>query len=236
MLVCVTGISRADSARRRTRRTLAAACMGVVGATSSIGGVGGAWPSVAAAADRAELGDPTLGPPDTRRAFLQYGLAFTVEDVLSAGPICPTSPCILGSGGGIAVRVGFRANERLYLGGTYELSKQEPNKLYLLGTLQQARAEGRWYFPTGHRTTPFVLAGAGLAGYGNEGDVDTWGPSVELGGGIEVQLSGGSLVALSLLYRPIYLRSFVDSSTSSHGSGIAQFMSLEIAVEAQDAL
>ena len=81
--------------------------------------------------------DPTLGPPDTRRPFIQYGIAFTIEDVLAAGPICSNSPCILGSGGGIAGRGGFRGSERLYIGGSYELSKQEPNKLYLLGILQQ---------------------------------------------------------------------------------------------------
>jgi hypothetical protein len=234
MLPCVTGILEAASRGRWAHRAVAAACCGMLCAASA--DAAAADPSVAAPSDKAEVGDPTVGPPDTRRAYLQYGLAFTVEDVLSAGPICPTSPCILGSGGGIAVRVGFRATERFYVGGTYELSKQEPNKLYLLGILQQVRAEGRWYFPTGNRTTPFVLAGAGLAGYGNEWSVDTWGPSAELGGGLEVQLSGGSLVALSVLYRPIYLRSFVDSSMSQHGAGIAQFFGVELAVEAQDAL
>jgi hypothetical protein len=214
------------------RAVASAACALAVGLGSGGARAEGAPP----APDKAEVGDPTVGPPDTRRAYLQYGLAFTIEDVLSAGPICPTTPCILGSGGGIAVRVGFRPTERLYIGGTYELSKQEPNKLYLLGILQQVRGEGRLYFPTGNRVTPFALAGAGVAGYGNEWDVDTWGPSAELGGGAEVQLSGGSLVALSLLYRPIYLRSFVDSSTSTHDSGIAQFLGVELAVEAQDAL
>jgi hypothetical protein len=183
-----------------------------------------------------ELRDPTVGPPDPHRSYLQYGLAFTIEDVVAPGPICPAKPCILGSGGGIDVRVGVRPTERFYIGGAYELSKQEPDKLYLLGILQQARGEIRTYFPTGSRTTPFVLAGAGVAGYGDEWAIDTWGPLAELGAGLEVQLSGGSLFAISMLYRPIYLRSFIDSSTITHGAGVAQFFTLELAVEAQDAL
>jgi opacity protein-like surface antigen len=235
MMTHVKGYPTAAKARRRLgRRRVAAACGA---ALISFPGLAAAQPTSAPAPqDKAEVGDATVGPPDTRRSFLQYGLAFTIEDVVAPGPICSTSPCILGSGGGIAVRVGFRGSERLYVGGIYELSKQEPNKLYLLGTLQQIRAEARYYFPTGHRVTPFARVGAGLAGYGNEWNVDTWGPSVEAGAGLEVQLSGGSLVAVSILYRPMYLHAFVDSSTEAHGAGVAQFFGVEVAVEAQDAL
>jgi hypothetical protein len=177
------------------------------------------------------------GPPP-RRAAIQYGVAFTVEGVASAGPICNDSsnPCILGSGGGIAIRVGLRRTEDFYIGGAYELSKQDASKLYLLGTLQQARLEVRHYFPTGHSVEPFVLVGVGLAGYGNEWSIDTWGPSAALGGGVEVELSGGALLNAALLYRPIYLHSFGDSSALEHPAGVAQFIGLEIALEAQDTL
>jgi hypothetical protein len=179
--------------------------------------------------------------PTPRRAFLQYGVAFTVEDVASPGPICANSnlgnPCILGSGGGIAVRVGWRPTERLYIGGSYELSKQEPDKLYRLGILQQARGELREYFPTGHRITPFGLLEAGLAGYGNEWSIATWGPSATIGGGVEVEVSDGILFDASIFYRPIYLlQHFVDSSTLSHDPGIAQFLGLELAIEADEPL
>jgi hypothetical protein len=185
-----------------------------------------------------DAGELPPKPPPARRAFIQYGIAFTVEDVLFAGPICsdPNNPCILGSGGGILGRVGWRPTERLYVGGEYELSKQEPNKLYLLGILQQVRATVRSYFPTGVRTTPFVTAGAGVAGYGEQWAVDTWGPSAALGGGIEVEVSGANVLDLALLYRPIYLRSFVDSSTTPHSAGIAQFLGVELSIEAQDPL
>lgn len=231
MLLFVSGFPR-RGLRGLQGRWACAAGLGALAAASANEALAGE-PTVLAAFDK---GDTPVSPPTTERAFIQYGIAFTVEDVLSAGPICSSDPCILGSGGGIAVRAGWRPTERFYIGGTYELSKQDPYKLYLLGILQQIRAEVRTYFPTGNRTTPFVFAGAGLAGYGNEWAIDTWGPSATVGAGLEVQLSGGSLFDLSLLYRPIYLGSFVDSSTTSHSAGIAQFLGLELAVEAQDAL
>jgi hypothetical protein len=142
----------------------------------------------------------------------------------------------LGSGAGIAIRVGWRPTEDFYLGGAYEFSKQDPNKLYRLGILQQARAELRHYFPNGRSTVPFALVGLGLAAYGNEWTVDTWGPAAALGGGVEVGLSGKTALGVSLGYRPVYLHAFVDSSTLSHDAGIAHFVGLELALEAQDAL
>jgi len=161
-----------------------------------------------------------------------------VEGVASAGPTCSdaSNPCILGSGGGVVIRVGWRPSEGLYIGGAYEFSKQDPNKLYRLGILQQARAEVRHYFPTGHSVTPFALIGLGVAGYGNEWLVDTWGPGGSVGAGLEVELSGGAVMGVSLAYRPVYLQSFVDSSTLSHDAGVAHFVGLELALEAQDTL
>jgi hypothetical protein len=218
----------------RFSKTVARATAGV--AASALG-----LASAPARADEAAVAAETttsVSLPMPRRAFLQYGIAFTVEDVASPGPICvdPGTPCILGSGGGVAIRVGWRPTERLYLGGAYELSKQEPDKLYQLGILQQARGELREYFPTGHRTTPFALLAVGLAGYGNEWSIDTWGPSATLGAGIEVEVSGGLLLDVSACYRPIYLQHYVDSSTLSHDAGISQFVGLELAIEAQEAL
>jgi hypothetical protein len=179
-----------------------------------------------------------VDPPPRGKPSVQFGVAFTVEGVLSPGPVCAvaTDPCILGSGGGISVRVGWRPTENVYIGGAYELSKQDPSRLYRLGILQQARAEVRKYIPTGHSIAPFVLAGLGIAGYGDEWAVDTWGPAATLGGGVEIELSGRSLIGLSLAYRPMYLHAFEDSSTLSHNAGIAHLLGVELALEAQDPL
>ncbi len=176
-----------------------------------------------------------VGPPPSVKSTLQYGVALTAETVASPGPVCGDSqnPCILGSGGGIAIRLGWRPNEHFYVGGAYAMSKQEPHQLYRVAILQQARVEARLYFPTGREAAPFLLLGTGVGGYGNEWSIDTWGPSATLGAGIEVQL-GGPVLVVSLAYRPMYLRAWTDSSTLSHDAGIAHLIGLELALEAQD--
>jgi hypothetical protein len=203
--------------------TLALACAGT------------AAPS-ARADDIARVADQPGAPAHLARAPLQYGVAFTVEGVVHPGPVCadPNQPCILGTGGGIDISVGWRPSDEFYLGGTYEFSKQDSNKLFRLAILQQARLEMRRYFPTGNRAEPFALFAVGLATYGNEWTIATWGPSVSLGGGVEFELSGGALLDVSLAYRPIYLRSFSDSIPAFRDAGIAHFIGLQIGLEAQD--
>jgi hypothetical protein len=207
------------------------------------------WAATEAHADEAARATGSVAitvPPPSERAVIQYGAALAAEIVASPGPACPDTgspnnqpPCILGSGGGIVARAGWRPNPILYLGGAYEVSKQDPHQLYRVALLQQVRAEMRWYFPTGREVSPFLLVGAGASAYGSAlwpfGSVDTWGPSGSLGGGIEVQL-GGPVLVVSLAYRPTYLHAWVDSSTLSHDSGVAHFVGLEAAVEAQDNL
>jgi hypothetical protein len=179
-----------------------------------------------------------VAPPPSEHAYIQYGVALSAEIVADAGPACagPSSFCILGSGGGVVARAGWRPSEILYVGGAYEMTKQDPHQLYRLGILQQVRAEMRRYFPTGRDASPFLLLAAGLGSYGNEWlPVDTWGPSATLGGGLEVQL-GPSVFVVSVAYRPMYLHGWADSSGLSHDAGIAHFVVLEAAVEAQENL
>jgi hypothetical protein len=187
-------------------------------------------------------------PPAPWHAYLQYGVALTVEGILSAGPACSTpsgtSPavaaklaaagCILGSGGGIAIRVGWRPGEGTYVGGAYEFSKQDPHNLYRLGILQQARFELRHYFDLGLRTRPFGIVGGGLAAYGEEWSIATWGFAAAVGAGIEFEVSSIATLGFALVYRPVYLRSWVDSSTIPHQAGVAHLFALEIALEAED--
>jgi hypothetical protein len=180
--------------------------------------------------------ESVVAPPSSQHQYIQYGVGLAAEVVGSPGPICPNvTNCILGSGGGLDVRVGWRPLDRIYIGGAYEMSKQDPNQLYRLGILQQLRAEGRRYFPTGKEVSPFVLVGAGASAYGNEWRVDTWGVNATLGGGLEVEL-GGAAVVLSVAYRPMYFQAWADSSGIPHDSGIAHFFSLEASIEAKDQL
>ncbi len=205
-----------------------------------------AWLGIATPSARADesaavaIAETEALPPPTpaRRAYVQYGVAFTVEGVAHAGPVCadPNQPCILGSGGGINIGVGWRPSDDFYIGGAYEFSKQDPNKLFRLAILQQVRLEVRHYFATGKSAEPFALFAVGLASYGNEWSVATWGPSGTIGGGVEVELTGGVVLDMSLAYRPIYLRSFADSIPAYHDAGVAHFISFQVALEAQDNL
>ena len=175
-------------------------------------------------------------PPPTNIVYLQYGVAFTAEMVSAAGPICDnvSVPCILGPGGGIAIRAGWRGTGAIYLGGAYELSKQDPNKLLRLAILQQARFEGRYYFVSGRDIEPYLASGAGVAGYGNEWGVDTWGPTAFLGAGVEAQITRRTVVGLAFNYRFLYFQKFQDTTGADRNAGVAQLFGLDLVLEQRD--
>lgn len=176
-------------------------------------------------------------PPPTHVVYLQYGVAFTTEQVISAGGICSTAaPCVLGAGGGIVVRAGWRSTGPFYLGGAYELTKQDPNKLYRIALLQQARVEGRYYFMTARVTEPYMSLGLGVAGYGNEWAIDTWGPAGSLGFGVEYQITRRTVVGVALAYRTLYFNSFTDTAGTPRDGGIAQLFGLDLVLEQRDAV
>jgi hypothetical protein len=175
-------------------------------------------------------------PPPTNVVYVQYGVAITAETVTAAGPICDNVavPCILGPGGGVAVRVGWRGTGAFNFGGAYELSKQDPNKLFRLAILQQARAEGRYYFVSGRDTEPYIATGVGVAGYGNEWTIDTWGPSAFLGLGLETQITRKTVVGVALAYRLLYFQRFTDTTGAPRDAGVAQLVGLDFVLEQRD--
>lgn len=211
----------------------------------------GAWPTVAAAEPavttpteppaapvseetaRFTKDLETAPPPPTHVVYFQYGVAFATEQIVSAGAICHNAalPCVLGSGGGIVVRGGWRSSGPLYLGVAYEVTKQDANKLYRLGLLQQARVEGRFYFMTARVTEPYISASAGLAGYGNQWSVDTWGPGGSLGAGLEYQITRQTVVGLAASYRMIYFSQFTDTAGAARDGGIGQLFGLDLVLE-----
>ena len=180
----------------------------------------------------------TAPPPPSHVVYFQYGVAFATEQVLAPGPICdaPRVPCILGAGGGIVVRGGWRSSGPLYLGGAYEMTKQDPNKLYRIALLQQARAEGRYYFMTARVTEPYAAVSLGVAGYGNEWAIDTWGPAGSIGGGVEYQITRRTVVGLALAYRLLHFSRFTDTAGSERSPGVAQLLGLDLVLEQRDAI
>lgn len=175
-------------------------------------------------------------PPPSNVSFVQYGVAFTAEVPTATGPLCANEkvPCILGTGGGVAVRVGYRSAGNVYLGAAYEVTKQDPNNLYRLALLQQARAEGRYYVGTAREAYPYAAAGVGLAGYGNEWSVDTWGPCGSLAIGIEAQIAQRTVVGAALAYRVAYLSRFIDTSGAARDAGVVQLLGLDLVLEQRE--
>jgi len=199
--------------------------------------------SIPAAA--AESAIPVPEPPPTSAHYLQYGVALTGEAVVSAQDVCPDTsseaPCILRSGVGVAIRLGYRTRGAWYVGAAYEFSRQDPANLMRLAILQQLRAETRYYADRGMRLTPYLSAGLGAAVYGNEWGADTGGVTGFLGGGVEFQLSSTAVVGAALAYRPFVFRGWTDSAGQRRadrylGFGLAHLVGLEITMEIREPL
>jgi hypothetical protein len=211
-------------------------------------------PRGARAEDAEDIGELPIGssaatPPPTNARYIQYGVAFTGEFVgplSSPGPMCsgavrasgdPEPTCILGSGGGVAVRLGYRTASAWYFGGALELSKQDPNKLYRLALLKQLRTEARYYFRPELQTQPFLTGGLGVAAYGNEFDVtDTFGPLAFLGAGAETQITRQTVFIFGLAYRAVYFTRFTDTSGADRPAGVATMIGIDLALEERDPL
>jgi hypothetical protein len=172
-------------------------------------------------------------PPPLDVPYLQYGVAITTEIVADAGKMCSNAqvPCILGSGGGVVARIGRRSAGPWYFGGAYELSKQDPASLYRFATLQQLRAEARWYLNTGLDTYPYVTASSGAVTYGNEWGIDTYGPIGSLGVGLESQISRRTVVGVAFSYRVLWLNDFHDSAGNDRAGSVVQMAGIDLFVE-----
>lgn len=189
------------------------------------------------------LADDSVPPPSSFD-YLQYGVAFTAETVASAGDVCPDTavdPCILGSGGGLALRVGYRTRGPWYVGGAYESSRHESSNLLRLAILQQLRAESRFYLDQGRRFTPYAAGGGGVALYGNEWSSETGGITTFLGLGFELQLSRTAVVGAGAAYRAFLFRGWTDAANQRRadrylGFGLAHVIALELVFEIRDPL
>lgn len=186
---------------------------------------------------------PTPTPPKTpplHSDLVQYGAAFTVASTLSPGDVCPggpgAKPCILGSGGGLSVRAGYRNPGPFYLGGAYEFTKMDSSNLYRLGIFQQLRLEGRYYFDTGTRLAPFLGAAAGVVAYGSEWGIETGGGTLGLGAGLQIEVSRTAVVGTSFHYRPALISSWTDTAGQARPTGLAHLIGLELLLEVRSEL
>jgi hypothetical protein len=183
-------------------------------------------------------------PPPLHVDFLQYGVALTINTTLSPGGVCGSNvmskssppPCILGSGGGLAIRGGYRPAGPWYIGGAYEFTKMDSANLYRLGIFQQARFEMRYLADLGYRATPFATWGGGGLLYGNEWGAETGGVLVFAGAGIELEVSRTAVVGITGVYRPSVIFGWTDTAGIIRPAGVAQFLGIELRLEVRTEL
>ena len=173
--------------------------------------------------------------------YLAYGVAVTADLLADAGATCrqeastPT-PCILGSGGGLVLRGGYRSPGPWYIGGAYQFSTTDSDNLYRLGILQQLRAEMRYLFDFGYRTAPYATWGVGGVVYGNEWGVETGGGSAFVGAGFETQLSRLVLLGMAIQYQPVVFAGFTDTANYERDPGLAHYFRIELQLEIRSEL
>lgn len=177
-------------------------------------------------------------PPPLNVEYVQYGVAIAAELSIDPGETCPEQkakgsivPCIVGSGGGLVVRGGYRSPGPWYIGGAYEFVKMDSGNLYRLGIFQQIRGEMRYQPDTGYRASPYATWGLGAIAYGNEWGIETGGAVVFAGIGLEEEVSRTAVLGLAMVYRPTVIAGWTDTAGHVRRTGIAQFLGVELVLE-----
>lgn len=204
---------------------------------SEAGVVALAVPAVPAAVDPAEesprfpVGRPK--PPPLHLDYASYAVAVSADVLVDSGATCSdeAAPCILGSGGGLVLRGGYRSPGPWYVGGAYQFSKTDSDNLYRLAILQQLRAEARYMLDMGYRTRPYATFGIGGVIYGNEWGAETGGGTAFGGVGFELEVSRLALVGMAVYYQPVVFAPFRDTAEFDRMAGVAQYVRLEIQFE-----
>lgn len=228
----------------------------IVPSAPSVGGkrIDASGPSAAAEAPSSPAPPPAVSPPPappepTRPPplhveYAQYGVAIAAELLLDSGAVCPEgggvesglNPCIVGSGGGLAVRAGYRSPGPWYVGGAYEFIKMDSSNLYRLGIFQQLRAEMRYYADIGYRAAPYATWGVGGVAYGSEWGIDTGGALGMVGAGVEVEVSRVAVLGVALTYRPVILAGWRDTAGHLRSTGLVQLFALDLLLEIRSEL
>jgi hypothetical protein len=134
----------------------------------------------------------------------------------------------MGSGGGLALRAGYRFASPWYLGLAYEASKQNSNGLLRLAVLQQLRGEIRYSLGNRGLLSPYVTLGGGAALYGDEWSASTVGATAFGGFGVQIPFSPTSLFGLAAVYRLVVLDDWKGSSVGNRPTGIVSLFGLEL--------
>jgi hypothetical protein len=184
---------------------------------------------------------PLTRPAPLHAEFAQYGIAINALANASPGATCGTSvrapggahdaPCILGSGGGLVIRGGYRSSGPWYIGGAYAFAKLDSSNLYRLGIFQQLWAEMRYLPETGYRASPYITWGLGGVAYGSQWGVETGGAMLFGGGGIAFEVHRLALLGLGVVYKPTLIAGWTDTAGIVRPTGVAHFFGIELQVE-----
>lgn len=182
-----------------------------------------------------------LDPFPSTGHYLSYGVAFTSESLLATGNVCPdfaSEQCILGAGGGISFAGAYRA-PTYSVGAAYEASFHDSNNIYQRGVLQQLRGEWRLRpraLVVSESINPFVGAGAGVATYGDNWSIATFGAAGHATIGTEFDLGVKLAAVFAISYRAIYFRAFEDPSRQYRPAGLVHMLGLQLGLELHDPL
>jgi len=206
-------------------------------------GTAPAPPPAPPAPPRRNAADP-IRPPPLHAEFAQYGIGINAVINLAPGATCGANvrpgghaaPCILGTGGGLVIRGGYRSPGPWYIGGAYAFAKMDSSNLYRLGIFQQAWAEMRFLPDTGYRAAPYATWGLGGVAYGNEWGVETGGAMLFGGGGVQFEVSRLAVVGVGLVYKPTLIAGWTDTADNKRPIGVAHFLGLEVQLEVRTEL
>ncbi len=189
-----------------------------------------------------DLRNPRAGldPLPSVGRFLTYSVGLPIEALLDPGAVCAhaVEHCMIGGGAGVAFGGAYR-NGTTAFGAVWEVTFHDSHSIYQRGVLEQLRAE--WsYHPHAailfDGVQPFLYAGGGLAVYGDNWAVATFGPSGSFGAGLEFEMGVKLSATVSFAYHPVYFRPFQDASGTQRPAGIVHFLGLNFGLELREPL
>lgn len=182
-----------------------------------------------------------LDPFPSNGRYLSYGFSFHSESLLFPGGVCPKSAqelCILGAGGGISFSGAIRT-QSTSLGVVYEASFHDSNNIYQRGVLQQLRGEWRLRphgWTIGDSINGIVGLGGGIATYGDNWTIATFGPAGHGFFGAEWDLGVKLSMTFLVSYRAIYFRAFDDPAFQHRPAGLVHLLGLQLGLELHEPL
>ncbi len=160
--------------------------------------------------------EPTGGPrPEDRfePPFLGFyfgGAVGTAVDFQGRDICSRIAGCKDRRGFGLDLSIGARFSPQFKLQGSYDAFWHQGGDAVhpAVALLQSWRLDGRMTFPLPSNLEPFVQLGLGVYSFGDDVGVDTVGPGLQAGAGVDLALARWTSLVVTVLYRGVRLESF----------------------------